>query len=479
MNTVEKTRELQPTIDQQTVLANEVLDVAEIRREAMLLIDQHKQINHDSKMPIEEHNNSYSALMEELTASGHLSSLEFVGDMDEVNQQTLTRLLNATLIDMPNWEMKRRFHEIVEELTIHRAWSLIQEGEIDSSTIILTFSDYPEECPEQTSHNYGYRSLNYKGMVRATQFKKDDLGRFYRNIEQVSRSSSNNKASERFIEHYGGVDGEIVSTQMFVSGDEFPDGVVDVIQVLDYFGGTKHGNSLDSVEAQLRPDYHELRERSAEIEKQIQGYASRLEAYEIELNQRYLENEISYNEKLHYYHKKRKSLVDSILLLAPEYARDARGALSAKYYEQASLAMVQGNIAERDRLFASALYSADPRAAAACGGNGSDPNNESGLDKNGLTKEQRKMLDIAEEESDLNWGFNKRGVCRIESCTTRPGKTWVGPCDVCEKCQKKFDDGKDPTKDYVAPEIEERKFELIVPKFLQKIEGEENEQLAA
>lgn len=40
----------------------------------------------------------------------------------------------------------------------------------------------------------------------------------------------------------------------------------------------------------------------------------------------------------------------------------------------------------------------------------------------------------------------KSGVCRVEACPTRPGKTEVGPCSVCRKCQAKFDAGKDPTK---------------------------------
>jgi hypothetical protein len=48
-------------------------------------------------------------------------------------------------------------------------------------------------------------------------------------------------------------------------------------------------------------------------------------------------------------------------------------------------------------------------------------------------------------ESKLTWKW-KTGVCRVESCSTRPGQTRVGPCEVCENCQHEFDRGGDPTK---------------------------------
>lgn len=48
-------------------------------------------------------------------------------------------------------------------------------------------------------------------------------------------------------------------------------------------------------------------------------------------------------------------------------------------------------------------------------------------------------------ESKAIWKW-KTGVCRVESCSTRPGQTKVGPCDICERCQHAFDNGGDPTK---------------------------------
>lgn len=56
---------------------------------------------------------------------------------------------------------------------------------------------------------------------------------------------------------------------------------------------------------------------------------------------------------------------------------------------------------------------------------------------------------MQEEDSDvLKW---TKGVCRIESCSSRPDMTDVGPCSVCKKCQHVYDIGGDPT--YQIPPV--------------------------
>ncbi len=54
-----------------------------------------------------------------------------------------------------------------------------------------------------------------------------------------------------------------------------------------------------------------------------------------------------------------------------------------------------------------------------------------------------------QDGDDKNTWKWKRGQCRVQSCSTRPGQTEIGPCDVCRKCQAKFDKGGDPTKESV------------------------------
>ncbi len=42
----------------------------------------------------------------------------------------------------------------------------------------------------------------------------------------------------------------------------------------------------------------------------------------------------------------------------------------------------------------------------------------------------------------------KNGICRTDNCPTRPKRTKVGPCSVCQGCQHLYDQGKDPTHEY-------------------------------
>lgn len=46
----------------------------------------------------------------------------------------------------------------------------------------------------------------------------------------------------------------------------------------------------------------------------------------------------------------------------------------------------------------------------------------------------------------------KTGICRVNNCPSkdRGGKTKVGPCAVCRRCQNHFDKGRDPSKLYRA-----------------------------
>lgn len=63
-----------------------------------------------------------------------------------------------------------------------------------------------------------------------------------------------------------------------------------------------------------------------------------------------------------------------------------------------------------------------------------------------------------EDRSKWKW---RRGTCRVETCATRPGKTAVGPCDVCKRCQRVFDKGGDPTKMNWLTSIDTSKINLV------------------
>ncbi len=51
----------------------------------------------------------------------------------------------------------------------------------------------------------------------------------------------------------------------------------------------------------------------------------------------------------------------------------------------------------------------------------------------------------AESGDRSSWKW-KKGLCRIVACSSRPGETLVGPCEVCFGCQRVFDTGGDPTR---------------------------------
>lgn len=82
----------------------------------------------------------------------------------------------------------------------------------------------------------------------------------------------------------------------------------------------------------------------------------------------------------------------------------------------------------------------------ACGGGSGGGEDANTTTDKSLDKSERaaEMTGVElNEKSTWKW---KSGVCRVEACPTRPGKTKIGPCDVCSRCQSKFDKGIDPTK---------------------------------
>lgn len=78
-----------------------------------------------------------------------------------------------------------------------------------------------------------------------------------------------------------------------------------------------------------------------------------------------------------------------------------------------------------------------------CGGGSSKEKDANGND----TDSEDSPASVASEREDSPEAWKWRtGVCRVEVCPTRPGKTKIGPCDVCKRCQAIFDRGADPTK---------------------------------
>lgn len=73
-------------------------------------------------------------------------------------------------------------------------------------------------------------------------------------------------------------------------------------------------------------------------------------------------------------------------------------------------------------------------------------------------KAAQKANNSGEDRSKWKW---RRGTCRVETCATRPDKAMIGPCDVCKRCQRVFDNGGDPTKMNWITSIDTSKIQLV------------------
>lgn len=108
---------------------------------------------------------------------------------------------------------------------------------------------------------------------------------------------------------------------------------------------------------------------------------------------------------------------------------------------------IQYAILEREMNQAFAAASARHEKMTGCGG--SIRMGASGsLEESSPSEAMESIMDDKKE----SWVW-KSGVCRVDNCPTRPGKTKVGPCDVCQSCQHVFDKGGDPVKLYKSVPI--------------------------
>lgn len=461
------------------LIAQETIDRDSIESAAKYLIQNREQVE---ELPIADElaQNAVTGLFEKLTAAGHLSHIEFPGDQEQVHIATLKRLLNAYDVNKPDWEERRNFQEICEELTVYQVYEKIAQGVLPEDTIVLTVSDAPDEkISEQEKVDQGYRMLNSKGMVRSYTFNKDENGDWTRVLEQVSRSNSNNSSTRMwFNQHASSVPLSStggLSLQAIGTTDRFPDGVVSFVKELDEVvgGGGKYGE----VAGKKLPEYHNLRKESAKREEVLAKFSNLLYEKDKELKSLQKAGRITYEQRLYFFYKELDEvLIPRILLNAPEYARDTYGEVSGRLVERASLYLMQGNEVMAHQVMKAAYVTRNKNASTGCGGSGRAIKEQEGP-INSTDIIANAIKDAKEDKEDWVW---KEGVCQVQSCSTRPGKTKVGPCSVCEKCQAEFDKGKDPTKN--KPVSESKVAKLALYNILQfnkdaKVKGKaKNEQ---
>ncbi len=433
---------------------HELFDQEAVWLQAQVLIDTHESLE-TPEIANESLWNGESSLFEELTASGDLSIIRFSGNQDYIHTATIKRLLNGWNQKAPKWDKKRKFWELCEEIYVDGIFQKIKSGELPEDTILGTVSDIPDDdvAPEEEIHTQGYRPLNHKGMVRTYHFEKSPDGSWTRVLEQISRSNSNDLSSHNWLVNAGIYplkDSEAILANQFVSTQRhLPDRVVSVVKGMDELtGDVLYGEPRAEALRSGRVEYDQLREFSRERREQLENHSQELAKLDAELQIRVKRREISYPEKLWLIRQRQTEIIDRILLLAPEYATDARGELAAGYWHRASLDFARGDFESFERNFTSAKKSTDSRAESACGGRGIRPGEMETYTKETYTKAQ-------EEKKNWKW---KDGVCQVKTCRK---KAKVGPCSVCKKCQLVFDRGGDPTRGIALPEKPQKEPNVI------------------
>lgn len=412
----------------------------ELESEAWALISDRSSQSHPEVRMLERQDNARTALMEALTASGHLSRVEITGELDEINAQVLSRLLNGWDESLPGHEKQRRFAEIVNELYIQRVHRAMAAEMLPMEVAVLEESDWPEAL---AGLSLGYRDANRKGMSRSTHLSINEDGKFTRVIETVSRSNSHWNSTFRFLQQSGaeiesGYEPDVAAlrTPILYTTEQLAAGIVDVQRILDKASGAniRYGEIIGTNEGHV--DYAELREESIRRESQINHYIETLASYEERLDRQLEAGTIDIQQRQSQYAEQVRICLRSICALTPEYSLDCFGDAAAPYYYAASQSIAQGDM---DRAMALIYASQAVEESITFCGVTLTPERAAEL---GLTLGDVKKLT---EDAKENWKW-KQGVCQVQTCPTRPGKTEVGPCSVCRSCQAKFDKGGDPTK---------------------------------
>jgi hypothetical protein len=80
-------------------------------------------------------------------------------------------------------------------------------------------------------------------------------------------------------------------------------------------------------------------------------------------------------------------------------------------------------------------------------GGGCAGDNNTDFNSGGKVSAFDNKTETSTSTSESKVGKISRGRCEVKTCPTRPNEVKVGGCGVClERCQKLFDQGKDPTK---------------------------------
>lgn len=222
----------------------------------------------------------------------------------------------------------------------------------------------------------------------------------------------------------------------------------------DEFIGYRYQDSLDHVNQELLPDrlrflydqylgqkhgreFNAGREKTEEVDvwQFIEAQQDLIEYYKLRLDA-LTDGEVTVRNK--------RELTYSFWATLKERLNRGGNALHQPRYVDNEV--VHMALLEQEMNISFARVAARHEAIVGCGG-------KIGIDSDLLELDSANafgsIFDSGENEATESGAWIwKSGICRVENCPTRPGKTKVGPCSVCKLCQLQFDAGDDPTKRY-------------------------------
>ena len=388
----------------------------------------------------EAEDNARTALFEALTSSGHMSVVELEGELNDVHEQVMRRLLNSYFREgIAQHEKARNFAEICEELTVQATFEAICRGDMPPDTKVLTVSDFAHPLGDQAD-KHGYRSANQKGMVRETMLGRHD-GKLVRVIKQVSRSNTYapgtidklQRANLLLSTRIGESDVKLLSTQLL----SVRRGAVEVVQLLDKL---QHGVNIrfGEIVRSDTPSYDKLEEVSRRRESLVEEHVSEIAEYERALDNLYKDGKISLNEQSKLYVEAVRDHVRAICIQYPHYTKDALGYDVIDDYQSAHEQYEKGDSAGAAQIVRG--VSSRESAIVICGSSSESPNQDP---KNPENRNDQTLEAILERQLQKDWKklVERCPICGNESVWAQKKGEIITDLDFgCELnvCTKEF-----------------------------------------
>jgi len=387
----------------------------------------------------ETFDNAKTAIMEALSASGHLSQMEYRGTVDEIATILIQRAVNYLSLPLHPHERERAIAELREAVLVRRVARQIRDGVLAPTVNIAMTSLFPDDLDAETATKIGYRATNKKGMLRNWSFENFANGEIGVKLDQLSFTNLGDLVwrTPDFREPDFALPADLylLNHSELYDARFMPDAVVDYARALDFGSGKRYGETISS----RTLDYADLRRESAEREKRIEYFYQELADFQRD----FPDDRQGYCDKV-------QEIAARICIQAPTYAAATFGENSVAIFEQANAQAVRGDYAGAFATVAGGAQSFD--VVVICGGSSSQAveltiSQQAQLAQMSESEKAEFIAKIKRDSEKLQW---RSGYCRVENCPGHKNLTEVGPCEICKACQKLFADNGDDYAKVVA-----------------------------